>query len=143
MYTRVERAKRSKDHGTRRARKQLSLSLCLSLATDKQAEKQGELRGRRRKRSNEERWSRECIRFVGCVDASGIIYDVQRQYVSEITIGPLLSAIKNTFSTFIRQINLDPMECDPPVLSCFIGGSSLSSLISRLVLFWEQMNGPC
>ena len=57
---------------------------------------------------------RECIRFVGCVDASGIIYDVQRQYVSEITIGPLLSAIKNTFSTFIRQINLDPMECDPP-----------------------------
>lgn len=60
---------------------------------------------------------RECIRFVGCVDASGIIYDVQRQYVSEITIGPLLSAIKNTFSTFIRQINLDPMECDPPLSS--------------------------
>lgn len=67
--------------------------------------------GRRRRRE------RECIRFVGCVDASGIIYDVQRQYVSEITIGPLLSAIKNTFSTFIRQINLDPMECDPPLSS--------------------------
>lgn len=77
-----------------------------------------------------ERRGRERIRFVGCVDASGIIYDVQRQYVSEITIGPLLSAIKNTFSTFIRQINLDTMECDPPVLSCFIARSSLSSLIS-------------
>lgn len=87
---------------------------------------------------------RECIRFVGCVDASGIIYDVQRQYVSEITIGPLLSAIKNTFSTFIRQINLDPMECDPPPSSPTSSvKSSLSSLIFRLVLFWEQMNGPC
>lgn len=54
--------------------------------------------------------------FVFCVDrvdASGIIYDVQRQYVSQITIGLLLSAIKNTSSTFIRQINLNPMECGP------------------------------
>lgn len=63
-----------------------------------------------------------CVRFVGCVDASGIIYDVQRQYVSQITIGPLLSAIKNTSSTFIRQINLEPMECGPAVLRRFIDG---------------------
>ena len=58
----------------------------------------------------------ETHRFVGCVDASGwIIYDVQRQYISEITIGPLLSAIKNISSTFIRQINLEALECIPPL----------------------------
>lgn len=74
-------------------------------------------------------------RFVGRVDASGIIYDDQRQYVSQITIGPLLSAIKNTSSTFIRQINLGPMECGPAVPSRFIDGrlSSLSSLIHSRV----------
>lgn len=79
-------------------------------------ENERETTGRDGRKGERER-KRECIRFVGCVDASGIIYDVQRQYVSEITIGPLLSAIKNTFSTFIRQINLDPMECDPPLSS--------------------------
>ena len=65
---------------------------------------------RKRKRERKERY-----RFVGCIDASGIIYDVQRQYISEITIEPLLSAIKNIFSTFIRQINLEALECVPPI----------------------------
>lgn len=77
-----------------------------------------------------------CVRFVGCVDASGIIYDVQRQYVSQITIGPLLSAIKNTSSTFIRQINLEPMECGPTVLRR-VSSSTVSSppdALSSLIL---------
>lgn len=40
----------------------------------------------------------KCILFVGYVDTFGIMYDVLWQYVSQITIRPVLSAIKNTLS---------------------------------------------
>lgn len=71
------------------------------------------------------------VRFVGCVDASGIIYGVRRQYVSQITIESLLSAIKNTSSTFIRQINLLNRWNAAPLSSL---GSSLGLLLSSLIL---------
>lgn len=41
----------------------------------------------REEMNGERKGSRCVLRFVSRVDASGIIYDVQRQYVSQISIG--------------------------------------------------------